>query len=174
MKIRKEKFTIRNLEPEEDKLDYIKNINNEDVLRYMGSSYPFTEEKYDKLVDHMRENANDSFDFVIEIDDEVVGSVGLNIQNKKMSKHVGEIDYWISNKHAGKGIVSEAIKIIIVYAFHELVLLKVISKIFTKNIASARVLEKNGFELEGVLKKQGFKNNEYYDIGYYSKFKDLF
>ena len=45
------------------------------------------------------------------------------------------------------------------------------SKVFTFNPVSRRVLEKNGFELEGVLRKEAKKGNKYIDSYLMAKVK---
>ena len=48
---------------------------------------------------------------------------------------------------------------------------EVYSKVYEPNIASRKVLEKNNFLLEGVMKKAVFKNNNIYDLCIYGKLK---
>jgi RimJ/RimL family protein N-acetyltransferase len=45
------------------------------------------------------------------------------------------------------------------------------AKVFLPNKASARVLEKNGFKLEGILKKDLAKGGKYYDVYLFARVK---
>ena len=164
MEFKFEKFVLRKLKLT-DKNDYIKNINDADVLKLMGGEYPYNPEKFDKLF-----TSKNFISFAIEINNEVVGEVGLTILERKIQNHIGVIGYWLAKRYWGDGIITKAIKCVCDYAFKEIKLKKITAEVFTENIASVRVLEKNNFICEGILKKHAFKNNKFYDIAYYSKF----
>lgn len=68
--------------------------------------------------------------------------------------------------------MSEAVKKICELAFQELDIIRITGSVFEPNIASRRVLEKNGFLLEGVLKSAVFKNDTIYDLCLYGKVKE--
>lgn len=74
----------------------------------------------------------------------------INFENKTadISYFIGEKNYW------GQGITTEAIKIIINLAKKKFKLKKLQAGHWEKNIASKKVLLKNKFKLEGVLKSQ--------------------
>lgn len=57
-------------------------------------------------------------------------------------------------------------------AFEQLDIIRITGLVYAPNIASRRVLEKNGFELEGVLKNGVLKNGAVYDLCIYGKQKD--
>ena len=61
------------------------------------------------------------------------------------------------------GIMSAAAKMICAEAFERLDIQRIEGTIFEPNIASRRVLEKAGFELEGVLKDAFYKNGKLYN-----------
>ena len=69
-----------------------------------------------------------------------------------------EIGYMLSPEFKGKGIVTEAIQLIVKYGFNEMNMHSLEAIIDPENIASARVLEKNNF-----VKEAHFKENEFYD-----------
>ena len=60
----------------------------------------------------------------------------------------GEIGYMILTPFWSQGIGTEAVRQICGIAFQELALERIIGEVFPENLASARVLEKNGFQLE--------------------------
>jgi len=61
---------------------------------------------------------------------------------------IGDKNYW------GKGIATEAIKLVVDFAFNELNLRRVQAGVFEHNIASEKALTKAGFSLEGRMRKQ--------------------
>ena len=71
----------------------------------------------------------------------------------------------------GKGIGSEAIKLLSEYAFNTLNLNKITVEVVNQNKYAIKVYEKLGFVNEGCMKQQFFSNGEYYDVIIMSKFK---
>lgn len=57
------------------------------------------------------------------------------------------------------------------YAFDELFFIRVHAMVFSENAASARVLEKNGFVREGVMRRHIRKNGVISDSIIYAKLK---
>jgi RimJ/RimL family protein N-acetyltransferase len=105
--------------------------------------------------------------FVIEVDGQLSGSIGIiNIDG-----HRGEIGYWLLDSCKGQGIMTEAVGEMVTYCFEDLGLMRIFAPILPHNKASARVVEKNGFELEGILKKYYKKNGKYVDALCYAKVK---
>jgi len=64
-----------------------------------------------------------------------------------------EIAYFIDGSYAGKGIMTKALKLVINYCFETLGFNKLYITSMLDNIASRRLAEKCGFQLEGTLKK---------------------
>jgi RimJ/RimL family protein N-acetyltransferase len=106
--------------------------------------------------------------FAIEVEGAVAGAISLvHIQHG----HKAEIGYWLGKDYRGKKLMSRAIKEVCRYGFNELKLKRITAKVFTFNPASKRVLEKNGFELEGTLKKEAKKGSKYLDAYLMAKVK---
>lgn len=90
--------------------------------------------------------------FAIDLSGEVIGGVGLD---RKQDVHRGtaEVGYWVGEPFWGRGIATAAVRFITGYAFSALPLLRLEARVFAWNPASARVLEKAGFRLEGRLRQ---------------------
>jgi ribosomal-protein-alanine N-acetyltransferase len=84
--------------------------------------------------------------------DKIIGSVSLSniVTGAFLSCHLG---YRLDQQEQGKGYMTEAIKLITDYAFHELKLHRVEANIMPKNKASLRVVEKLGFHNEGLARQ---------------------
>ncbi len=74
-------------------------------------------------------------------------------------------------KFRGKGLTTKAVKYVVSFAFKKYSLKKIEARCRTFNKASARVLEKAGFVLEGILHKDLKKNGKYLDNMCWAKFK---
>lgn len=108
--------------------------------------------------------------FAIEYKGEFVGSIGLVIKSD-VYRISAEIGYWIGEPFWGRGITTEAVKLITEYGFNNLGLIRIFSEVFAFNKASQRVLEKAGFKKEAILKQAAIKNEKIIDIHYYSLLK---
>ena len=60
-------------------------------------------------------------------------------------------------KYRNKGYITEAIKLIVGFAFNELKLNRISARLWENNLASIKVLKKNKFKKEGLLREMVFK-----------------
>jgi ribosomal-protein-alanine N-acetyltransferase len=97
--------------------------------------------------------------FVIDVDDTLVGSIGII----NIDRHKGELGYWLVDKYSGNGIMTDVIKQMVKYCTDDIGLKRIFAPVLPHNKASARVLEKNGFQLEGTLRKYYYKDGDYID-----------
>ena len=74
------------------------------------------------------------------------------------------LSYFLAKEYRNQGFMSEALRAIIHFCFEELGLIRVAAHHFHTNLASKRVLQKSGFELEGIRKKHFKKEDKYLDI----------
>ena len=105
--------------------------------------------------------------FAIESNGELVGSIGLTRKANIYRKNV-EIGYFIGKKYWGQGIATIAIRMIVDYIFENFDIERIYAEPYAQNMASRRVLEKNGFTCEAVLKNYVIKNNILQDSCIYS------
>lgn len=78
--------------------------------------------------------------------------------------HLDEIGYWLAEPFRGQGIVTDVVKVLSDWLFEiRPALVRIEAKVHSYNPASARVLEKAGFEREGLLRKATIKNGELID-----------
>lgn len=69
---------------------------------------------------------------------------------KETGEAIGCVGYWIARPYWGKGICTEALKMIIGYCFNEKGFTTLWGSFFPSNPASGRVMEKCGFVDTGV------------------------
>lgn len=106
--------------------------------------------------------------FAIEIDGEACGTVSLC---KIVKEHKAELGYWLGRKYWGQGVMIEVVKLITKYGFKELKLRRIYAHVYLFNPASKKVLEKAGYETEGILKKEAKKGGKYIDAYLLAKVK---
>lgn len=92
---------------------------------------------------------DNTYAVVLKDENKAVGSIGLMIGEKSnigIDKDEGEIGYWIGVPYWGRGLIPEAVKEIMRYAFKELELKALWCGYFDGNDKSKRVQEKCGFK----------------------------
>jgi len=84
-------------------------------------------------------------------------------------RFTAELGYWLAEPFWGNGIMTDAVRALSEYAFKELGIQRIFAEPYTTNAASARVLEKSGFSLEGVIRAAVFKDGRMLDQYLYAK-----
>jgi ribosomal-protein-alanine N-acetyltransferase len=102
--------------------------------------------------------------FAIEVDGIYAGFVNIHdLTKKERYKHTAVIGYCTHPKYRGRGITTKAVKLVTDYAFKKYKLKRISGWCRTFNKASSRVLEKAGYKLEGIMRKNKFKDGKYLD-----------
>ncbi|KOY17445.1 acetyltransferase [Paenibacillus xylanivorans] len=83
--------------------------------------------------------------------DEFVGSSGLH--RIDWNARCFEIGYWIRTSRAGEGLMTEAVRGIEQFAITDLEANRLEIRCDARNVRSAKVAERAGYTLEGVLRK---------------------
>ncbi len=105
--------------------------------------------------------------FAIATPEEAIGSIGL-MPNEDVHRFTAELGYWLAEPFWGKEIMTRAVRALVKHAFHEMKLQRIYAEPYATNPASARVLEKAGFVLEGILHASVFKNGQALDQDLYA------
>lgn len=85
------------------------------------------------------------------------------------SAHVG---YWIGERYAGRGLMTDAVKVLARFAFDTLRLHRIEAACIPGNVRSIRVLEKAGFRREGLLRSYIRINGFWQDHYLYARIAD--
>ena len=99
---------------------------------------------------------------------DLAGIISLNRQTD-VYRLSAELGYFVGEKYWNKGIASKSVEMITQYGFESLHLNRIFAAVFDPNKASMRVLEKNGYVLEGIKRKAIIKNNRILDEYFYAK-----
>ena len=147
-----------------------KHANNPKVPAYLLDRFPspYSLADAEAFIDIML-NQLTVTNFAIEINGEVAGGIGLDFRADVYRKSP-LIGYWLSEQYWGRGIMTEAVKLITGYAFNNFDVICVLAFIFGKNTGSMRVLEKAGYIQQGVLKQSVIKAGEIMDEHVYAAY----
>jgi len=137
-----------------------------------GLPYPYTIEDAKAFITAMCEaDKNQTFAFAITVDEIVVGSIGA-FRQQNIHSRTAEAGYYVAEPYWGKGIATNAMKQLCHYIFENTDIVRLFAEPFVHNIASCRILEKCGFECEGILRKNAEKNGVIIDMKMYSVLKE--
>jgi ribosomal-protein-alanine N-acetyltransferase len=100
--------------------------------------------------------------FAIDVAGEAVGGIGFTVQYD-VARRSAEIGYWLGEDFWGRGIATEALIAVTDYAFSNYDVCRLYAHVFDWNGASARELEKAGYEFEGRMKKSVTKDGQTID-----------
>ncbi len=141
----------------------LKYANNPNIAANMTNGFPHPYTKADGLKFIAFANQDEPVHiFAIEVEGEAVGGIGIHPQPDIHCRNA-ELGYWLAEEHWGKGIISQAIPLMVDHAFKTFDITRVFARPFGRNLASQRVLEKAGFVLEARLKNTIFKNGQFED-----------
>lgn len=156
----------------DDAMALVKHANNPRIAANLrdGFPYPYNLTDAKKWLNMVGDNKEDVI-LAIEINGEASGGIGLH-GLKDVYRYNGEIGYWLSEKHWGKGLMSDAVSAMVEFAFTKTPWLRLFACIYENNPSSMRVLEKNGFRLEAIHKKAVMKEGKLLDEHLYALLKD--
>ena len=165
MQLTLSKSTIRSFRPT-DAASITKHVGTYSVTRNMSSiPYPYTINDAECWIATATSHTPERH-FAIAVDDEAVGGIGLEIGDSGrivVCDHCAEIGYWLSESFWGRGIMSEAASALTEWAFATLGLIRIHAAVYARNSASARVLEKTGYQLEGRQRARYLRDGELID-----------
>ena len=156
---------IRRWRPE-DSRSLAKNLSNKKILDNLrdGLPYPYTEADAEAYISAMLAADSDkAFPFAITLDDEAVGSIGA-FRCENIHSRTAELGYYIGEEYWGKGYMTSAVRQLCAYVFENTDILRIFAEPFSYNVASCRVLEKAGFQREGVIRRAFRKNGSVQDL----------
>jgi len=148
-------ITLRNITLSDCNDTYLSWLNDKSVNMYLENRFDtHTVDSISRFVEEILASES-SYMFAIIANDtnKHIGNIKLGSIHPRY--HHGDVGYLIGDKsYWGKGIATEAIKLVVDFAFNKLNLRRVQAGVFEDNIASEKALKKAGFALEGRFRKQ--------------------
>lgn len=168
MKIQIGQYIIRDFE-KTDSTAIVKYANNPKIAQNLRDAFPspYTENDAENFLFNVTESQPRTV-FAIATEIEAIGSIGLMI-GKDVHRFSAELGYWLAEPYWGRGIMSAAVSAVADYGFTHFKLNRIYAEPYYINKASAKVLEKAGFNYEGRLQANVFKNGKILDQLLYAK-----
>ncbi len=146
-------------------------VSDEEVSRFIGWKLMKTLDETRAFIETMlkREAAGTHMyaSVILKATQAIIGTV--MIFDFDQIANQAEIGYVFHKKYWSKGYGTESIALLTDFAFDTLKLHKLHASVVDANIGSARILEKNGYELEGRIKDHFYIDSTYYDQLLYGK-----
>jgi len=156
-----------------DAPDIFKTIDNQ--RSYLGKWLPFVDYTTDvqDSEDYVRSVLDTPIEdreyvFVIHVRGVFAGLIGFKATDK-LNKRT-EIGYWLSEPFQKQGIMTESVKALMQFAYHELDIHRIQIKCAVGNFPSKNIPGRLGFQLEGIERDgELLSEGRYTDIEVYSK-----
>lgn len=160
-----DKILLRPIRPADVNDAYVRWMNDPEVTQYLESRFnSYTSHNLLQYVEKMMGNP-DSFLFAIvdKGDNRHIGNLKLGPINRMHRRAsvglvIGETEFF------GKGVGTEAINLVVRFAFGDLNLHKLTAGCYAPNRAAEKIFTKNGFEKEGFRKQHVVYDGSYIDV----------
>lgn len=121
-----------------------------------------------EFIGHSREQQEQGRSLVLLIEylGRLCGVAGYNTVDR--ANRIGELGYWLDERHQGKGIVTRACRALVEYGFETLGLNRVTLAAAVENRKSRAVAERLGFRQEGVRRDAEWLYDHYVDHAAYA------
>lgn len=133
--------------------------------------HPYTESDARAWLAERAADTGATHQFAIEFEGEAIGGIGFEFFSD-VHRMTAEIGYWLGESMWGRGFATIAVKAMTPYAFATFEVQRLQATVYQWNPASARVLEKSGYTLEGVLRNCIFKDGRLCDALMYAKLRE--
>ena len=147
--------------------------NDLEVARWLRDVFPnpYTLQDAEVFIQICLETGENNLYRAIEIDGQAVGSIAL-ARGMDVYQKNAELGYWLGREFHGKGVMTQAVREICRMGFAQWDIGRIYAEPYAGNAGSRRVLEKAGFQLEGVLRRSVYKLGETQDSCMYSLLRE--
>ncbi len=152
-----------------DAASLVQHANNQNVAQHLRDRFPhpYTRAHAVAFLGHVAA-ADVTTDFAIVVDEVAVGGIGY-IRGTDVERFSAEVGYWLGEAYWGRGIMTDAVARLTQHLFDEVKLLRAFALPLADNQGSIRVLEKAGYEREGLLRASCVKYGQPRDQYLYAR-----
>jgi ribosomal-protein-alanine N-acetyltransferase len=155
-----------------DLKDLVRNANNRKIWLNLRDRFPhpFTVADARAWLAIRGADTGNPHNFAIEFEGGAIGGIGIEFF-RDVHRFTAEIGYWLGEPFWGRGFATIALRAVTGYAFAAFDLERIQATVYEWNPASARVLEKAGYEFEGRLRNYVMKDGRLGDVLMYAKLR---
>ncbi|OFV70815.1 GNAT family N-acetyltransferase [Acetobacterium wieringae] len=149
-------------------------LNNPKILANLrdGLPYPYTIDDAKGYIKAMLDADQDQiFAYAVTDGNRIIGSIGV-FRKENIHFRTAELGYYIAESDWGQGHGTRAVKQICELIFETTDIIRIFAEPFVRNLGSCRILEKAGFQVEGILRKNAVKNGQIEDMKLYALIRE--
>lgn len=144
-------------------LNYIDMVSEEsDYLTFGQGEFDKTIEQEEYFIDNISKQNNALF-IIAEINGKVVGNLNFSGGARPRKVHTGEFGVSVLKDYWGQGIGAELIKYMIEWCKQSRIIRKINLRVRSDNFSAIYLYKKLGFKEEGVITRDFFIKNRFYD-----------
>lgn len=145
--------------------------NNRQIWRNLTHRFPhpYTGADADFWLE-LQSRTDPGTNWAIDLDGLAVGGVGIDI-GEGVFAHCARFGYWLGEPYWGRGLMTAVVRATVDAVFRDFNVARLEASVFAWNPASMRVLEKCGFEREGVLRNSISKDGALIDAVLYARLR---
>jgi len=144
-------------------IKYVKKVADEtNFLTFSAAEFKVTVEQEAQILEKYSAAKNQIY-LVAMADEEIIGILNVGSSHKKRLKHIGEFGMSVLKEYWRKGVGKALLKYMLDWAKETGVLRKINLKVSTKNEAAIHLYKSFHFEIEGMIKRDLYVNNEFGD-----------
>ncbi|ASI35888.1 MULTISPECIES: GNAT family protein [Exiguobacterium] len=163
-----ERFVLRELE-NKDARDLFKILSDEDVMYYYGSDPLATVYEAKNVISYFKEQFTQGKAIRWAIADlqtnQLIGTIGFH--NWLAQYHRAEIGFEVSQDYWKQGVASEAARAVLTHGFEDFALHRISALVAPENLASNALVQKLGFQSEGLLEDYAYSHGRFMDLTIY-------
>lgn len=164
-----ERLVLRKVTPEDAEAIFVMRSDEKvmvPISRPLATSIDDANKMVGIFTDLLEKNEAITWGICLKDDNRLIGTIGF--WNITVENYRAEIGYMLASAFHRQGIMQEALPPVLRYGFEVMKLHSVEADISPANIASAKLLTRNGFEQEGYFKDTIFYNGRFSDTAVYT------
>lgn len=141
------------------------------AMRYIGKHVLENLSEAEALIVHYQDHlqSGNGITWAIRLKDQNSGLIGtIGFHRLERQNYRAEIGYILQQDFWGKGLMHEAIQVVLMYGFESMKLHSVEARINPDNVQSSSILVKNNFIKEACFKEAFYFDGSFYDTEVYS------
>lgn len=153
---------VRLVPPSEEMISqFLRWFADMEVTRYLTLQNPPSTRMEEEWLDRAARSESDVL-WAITADGRTIGTIGIHAidwrhRQAQTGTVIGEKECW------HRGYASEAMRLRTRYAFEELNLVKLTTRVFAENVGSIRALEKAGYRQCGLARRDAYMHGRWHD-----------
>lgn len=164
MFIQSERIYLRDIREEDLNQDFWDAVNDPDIMKYSEQRhFPITKEDFTGYWEKHHNKKDEPWMMILLKDGNLhIGNIKVGPINWIHRR--AEVSLWLLKSYWNQGLGTEAINLIVDYAFKRLNLCKLTAGIYKGNEGSIKAFSKAGFQPEGILTKQIWFESSWMDV----------